>query len=135
MNIDLWTESDFFQLTRVRFLLLVVLFLSLLVLEFTVVENLTDRRLRIGGDLYKVKTHIGCSSECVLERNDAQLFTILIDKPDIRYPDLLVDSILLLSRLIISSESKRARRCFLALVGPDSDGHLSIRQSLTQEGQ
>jgi hypothetical protein len=68
-----------------------LLFLGLVVLVLRVVEHPADRRIGLGRDLHKVEFPILCKFERVRCFQDADLIALIVDQPDLRNPDAVVD--------------------------------------------
>ncbi len=89
--VDARPHLDFFDLDDLLIFARFSLLLLLLVLEFAVVQDFADRRLRIGGDLDKVETRVSRSLQGVKFADDSDVLSSLVDQSHVAGPDLVVD--------------------------------------------
>jgi hypothetical protein len=90
--VDVRAHLDLFDLDDLLALARLVGPLLRLVLELADVEDLADRRVRVGRDLDEVEPGRVGAGERVADRNDPDIFAILIDETDLGYVDLSVDA-------------------------------------------
>ncbi len=89
---DLRAKANLLELDRSRAPLRFLVPFGQLVLVLTIVEEADDGRGGHGSDLDEVETAILRHGECLGCGHDTQLVPVLIDDPNIRYPDHLVDA-------------------------------------------
>ena len=87
-ELHLFDENDFLLL------LCFVVLLLLLKEELTVVHDLADGRLRRRRDLYEIKILLFCHVQRLLDRNDSDLTTLVVDQTYLGSADELVDFVL-----------------------------------------
>jgi hypothetical protein len=86
--VDVRPHLDLFDLDDLLPLARLVGALLRLVLELADVEDLADGRVRIGRDLDQVEAGRVGAGEGVADRDDPDIFAILIDEPDLSDVDL-----------------------------------------------
>ena len=89
MIAGLGADADFFQLLLMD--LGFVLFVGLLIAQFAIVEDLTDGRALVRGDLNEVESRLAGQVEGLLRRHDAELLAIDANEADGTDADLIVD--------------------------------------------
>src|SRR5207247_6938065 len=87
--VDHWSELDLLDLDHLLFLAGFRGLLLRLVFIFAVIENLADRRGRIGGDLDEIEAGFPGLVQCDLELHGTKIVAGLIDQLDFANPDLL----------------------------------------------
>jgi hypothetical protein len=89
----LWAQTDLFDLDLGLRLPRFALFLFLLVQEFSKIHHPDYGGIGIGGDFNQVQFSGFRSGQTFSEADNAQVFTILVNQPDLRGTDLFIDSI------------------------------------------
>jgi hypothetical protein len=70
----------------------IVDFLAGLILEFAIVHDLADGRVRIGCNLYEIEPFFAGNPQGLRDGYDAKLSSIRRNQPDLLGPDLSIDS-------------------------------------------
>jgi hypothetical protein len=91
MIVDAGTHLDLFDLDDLLILACFRLLLLLLVLVLAVIQDFADRRLRIGRDLDKIETGVGCSLHGIQFADDSDVLSSFVDQSHFTGPDLVVD--------------------------------------------
>ena len=89
MPAGLGTDADFLDVNLV--LLLLVRLLFLLILELAIVHDLADGRPFAGGDLHEIQPRLPGQLHRLARRHDAKHGPFVVDHPNGRDPNLLVD--------------------------------------------
>ena len=95
MNVCVRMEPEFFEQRDMLVFLLNLVLLGELVLEFAEVDDLADRGCCPGHNLNEVGVTLTCQGNGCPGRHDPQLASMLVDNPDFRSFDFVVDSVLL----------------------------------------
>jgi hypothetical protein len=91
VRVDARPHLDFLDLDGLLLLARLGGLLLRLEFVFAVVEDLDDRRLRIGGDLYEIEAGFLGELARLFDVNDATVLTFVVDELDLRNADLIVD--------------------------------------------
>ena len=83
-------DLDFLDLECTLLFFGLLHFFGLVVLETTVIHYLADRRIRVWGNLHKIKVVISCDGKCLVNCHYAELLAFGVDYPDLLGPDLPV---------------------------------------------
>ena len=87
----LGTQTDFLELRLMLLVALLAQTFFLLVLEFSEVHDAADRWTIVWTDLNQIHSGFLCQFQTVSSGNDPCHVSILVDDPDGRNPNLLVD--------------------------------------------
>ncbi len=85
-------KLDFLQLRGAAALALLVGLFVLLVLIFSVIRNLADRRVGRGRDFHEIERFLSRQLHGLEGLHDAELRTVFVNHPDFACPDALVDA-------------------------------------------
>ncbi len=86
------TELYFLELRATAALALLVGFFVLLVLEFAVIGNLANGRIRCRRNLHQIQTLFTRQTHCFERLHDAQLPTIFVNHPDFASSNPFIDA-------------------------------------------
>ncbi len=92
MVVRAWAQTKLFQLGSMLMLLRFALFLRLLVLRATVIQELTHGRDGVRRDLDKVEILRPCHLQSLVGRHNTKLRPIFIDEPNFRDSDGAIDA-------------------------------------------
>jgi len=90
--VDHGSEFDFLDLDHLLALTGLGRLLLLLILELAVIEQLADRRRRIGGDLDKIEPGLLGYDDRFRDRDGAFVGSVLVDQMNFASANLLVDA-------------------------------------------
>src|SRR5215469_8956332 len=90
MVVHVDAELHFLDRDRLLVLFGLALFLLLLIEIFPIVHDAANRRLRCGGNLYKVEVTFAGHLERFVRRQDADLLAFIVDHADFARPNTLV---------------------------------------------
>src|SRR5215469_17503653 len=90
MIVHVDAELHFLERDRLLVLFGLALFLLLLIEVFPIIHDAANRRLRCGGNLYKVEVTFAGHLERFVRRQDADLLAFIVDHADFACPNTLV---------------------------------------------
>ena len=90
VNVRIGMKPQLFQQRNVLVLLLNLVFLREFIFELAEVDNLANRRCRIGNDLNQISFSLTSKSHRHLRGHDAQLRAVLVNDANFRVVDLLI---------------------------------------------
>ena len=92
MFVGLRTQFDLFDLNLLLLALRLMQTFCFLKLEFAVIHDSANRRLRCRRDFHQVQVSIFGHCHCFTQRNNARLLTVFIYQPNLASGDLAIDS-------------------------------------------
>jgi hypothetical protein len=92
VHIDIRSHLDLFDLDGALLLARLSRLFLRLVFVFAVVEDLADRRFRVGRDLYEVESRLYSARDSLAGRNDPDIVPRGVDELDGLIVDALVDT-------------------------------------------
>ena len=90
--VDIGSQPDTLILDGMLFFSGVFFLFALFIAEFAVIHNSADGWIGLGSDFHQIEFDFFREFQSLLRRDDADLFTLFIDKSDVGGFDLLIDS-------------------------------------------